>query len=751
MGSSKKTITDLQIVDLLEKGTAEAEGRRIAVLKSNGNAQRYGDLYSGFKKDYRKKYSPAYLEAIGYDPYTVATTRVINTATAKTYLIGKGIDVSTIQQVRSSYIDHYTTARHYLQENYDFVNTTTTLTYGGKTYKNLSVTNGTGLLTIKMTEPFEDTIIRELNTYGYDGTSVFIANGIDTISGSGVAAVDTDLVEVMIKQDATTVYSTSFVTTVDKSWNFTTGTLANDTYTVEIREDGVIVDTYTTVVNNIKEYVVGVIEDTVYDNGGIPSYKVDSVFVGNPLDTYTIYVPVEVFTVQIFEYSYEVLYIEYTIVGDTSDWYSYVEDLDTVPTWVYTAETINMTAVIPVKENNVVFDPNSLKLKRMLRKLGLESKDFAESLNDPGLDNAYVWTGLPISNTDQGSVKVIYRTFDLLASGSGNISVSISRLSMNYSFTITKSTHVGQIMEVGTYSKSLVGTDEPGCSDDSGFTPGSYSTLTLRYQGSFNEWKQIVITNYVNSYTVSGHSFVTYFTSSSDTGRLIVPLDVLNKLRYKEFVEVFETSLSMICYSITVVKVKWYQSGWFGALLKFVAIVILIYTWGTAKDLSAFLWGVATSIAIGVAATLVLKLLGPELGALAIIAAILVAASTGSLGFNLSTFVGYLKTASAILSTMDQAIQMKTQEVVLKGEKALSELASKSDALQEMYDSLRSTQNSTTVMIDNFNDTATYNSPNGVVDPDTYVAMMQGSVAYNYDSLYDVDFAYEQRKVVNSG
>lgn len=694
MGSSKKTITDLQIVDLLEPGVAEAEGRRQAIMRCNGDSALYASVYAAYKKDYRKKYSNRFLQTIGYNPYTSALTRVLDKIAVKAYLVGKSLDVDTITILRGTYLDKYSTAKNYLQNNYDFVNNTEVLTVDGKVYKTLLVTNGGPTLHIDIARYYVDAIEERLNLYAYDGTSVWRPTGLN---------------------------------------------------------------------GALEEYLVGNILPTIVDNGGVPSYTVDTTLVVSPFTVITEYIPVEHFLLDIPEISYEVMYVTYTVVGGVVDeWFSYVENLDTIPSNLYVLSTINMTAILPLKENNTVYDLEERRRKRLLRKVGIIPKDMVQSLADPGLDNAYLWTGLPISNTDEVSIKVMFKTFDYLASGSGNIAVAISQLSMNYNFTISKTTYTGKIMDVGTYSKSLSGTDTPadttGLSDEYNHSPGTYSTLVLRYQGSETEWRQITITNYTNSYTISGHSFTAYLTSSKDTGRLIIPLDVLNGLKYRDYVAVFESSLSMICYSVTVVKTKWYQTGIFKIFAFIVIIVVAIYTGYFDPEAFAASIGSMTatematavlmSVAMSVGIQLILKAFGPEMGALIAIASIIALSYGGYMNMNLNNFNGYLATATNVLSTMDQAIQMKINEMMVKGKKELEEIATKTEALQVEMDKMRSLEGGMTFMINGFDDTAAYNTTPTV---DSYYANMLGGSVFNFDVMYDVDGALEKRKVVNSG
>jgi len=760
MGSSKKTITDLQIVDLLEPGTAEAEGRRQSIMRSGGKIELYSAVYTAFKKGYRKKVSSVFLSNIGYNPNTVAQTRVLDKSAVKSYLIGKSINVDEIIVLRGTYLAAYATAGHYLQENYAYTNHTETLLYSGKTYKSLEVTNGGSTLNIRMSQWYLEAIENRLNVYNYDGTNIWRPTGVKTITTTGTAGVtvNTILVE-MYNVSSVLVYTETVDVSVNKAWSVTSSELANGDYTVVVKEDGVQVSSTEAQVDSLEMYSVDVIIGAVVDNGGVPSYKVDTNLSVSPFTLITEYIPVEYFLRSTPEYSYEVMYTTYTLIGGAIDeWFSYVENLDTIPSNLYVLATINMTAILPLKENNSIYDLEEKRRKQLLRRVGIEPKDMVESLADPNLDNAYLWTGLPLSNIDPASIKVMFKTFDYLAAGSGNISVSMSQLSMNYNFTIAKSTYTGKIMNVGEYSKSLVGADVPGSSDENGSTPATYSTLTLLYQGSETEWRQIVITNYVNSYSISGHSFTAFLTSSKDVARLIIPLDVLNGLRYREYVTVFESSLSMICYSITVVKTKWYQTGIFKIFVLIVMIIIAIYTGYFDPQAFATAIGSMTatelvtaaiiSIGVSVGIQLILKALGPEMGALVAIIAIVALAYGGYLNMNLNNFNGYLATATNVLSTMDQAIQMKTNEIMVKGKEELDAIAEKSEQVQELMENMRSLDGGMAYMINGFDDTAASSTMPTV---DSYYTNMLGGVAFNFDVMYDVDGAIMKRKVVNSG
>jgi hypothetical protein len=50
-------------------------------------------------------------------------------------------------------------------------------------------------------------------------------------------------------------------------------------------------------------------------------------------------------------------------------------------------------------------------------------------------------------------------------------------------------------------------------------------------------------------------------TDNPTLGRFVIPLELLNKLKYKEYVIVYEKCLVMVAYAEQTVYVKWYQTG----------------------------------------------------------------------------------------------------------------------------------------------------------------------------------------------
>lgn len=736
--SHDEILTDLRIVNLLTEGVADKSARRAAIRQSGGQMSEYGRIYQQFKRDYRKKYSANFLESAGYAPNTLASSRVLDGDEILEYIQILEPTATELIKYRGTYLDKYLTAKHYLQNNYDFTNHNETLIIGSKNYSQLTVSNGGATINIKMIRLYDETIVENLtNNYMYDGNSIYLPTGIKTISSSGTANTSTINVFVKILNSLDEiVFQETIDVSINKSWSSTSIELVDGEYNVIIKEDLVEVQNYIVTILEFEAYDVGVINSIIYSHEGVDSYKTICTKLVSPFNQVEIYTQVEYFTQSIYEYPYEVLYVEYKRSGyDSEYWFSYVENLDTIPSSLYELKTIPMTAIIPIKEDNVIVDLGEPRLKRMMRKLNIDPDSMLESLQNTDIDSTYIWTAIPFNTAGNAAAKTIYNSFDMLSVGSATVSISISKLSMSYNFTIDKSTSTGSVLEVGKYSKTLVG-----------------ETLTLIYQGSNTEYKTIVITGYTHTYTVSGHSFSVTLSSSSEVSRMIVPLDVLNILSYREFVEVYEQSLSAIMYSMQVVHVKWYETGAFGVILKIVAAIVFVYTWWAGgASWSSALWTLAEMVLVGVIVNMIFKVFGAEVGGAIIILAILASAYTGNFGLALDSFKGYMSTASAILSTMNQAVSIKAQELAMKSKEELEEIANKEDSLKDKMDELRSLDSTSITMIMSFDDTCAFKTPNGVVDPDSYIYNMQGGTAFNWDIMYDVDGEISKRKVVNSG
>lgn len=369
-------------------------------------------------------------------------------------------------------------------------------------------------------------------------------------------------------------------------------------YSYDEINNTVAIDTFT--------YTVGSLDSTVYDSSGASIYRnVYRTICTHPTEPdVVIETPVEYLYVTDSDpmYSQEVLWIRYRTTDTVTRYYAEpVVDAGRL----YITGEVDITAIIPLKVDNSMVDLDSRKLDRMLRRLNLSGEDLRESIENPDMDSAYLMTGIDPTVSDVPAIdKTVFQMFDLMSPGSGNVNISIDQLSMKYSFEVVKTVETGVIADVGKYIKENTGS----------------STMLLKYQINSTEYRQLSISEFSQTYTVSGHGFTSDFGSSAGLCRLVIPLDIYNGLSYKEFVEVYERSLCLLAYSMEVVKVKWYETSAFGSILKIVGIALLVI--GVGGVLLAISQGITMFAATTTLAATIASSLGTtlSLGALMAVA-----------------------------------------------------------------------------------------------------------------------------------
>lgn len=397
-----------------------------------------------------------------------------------------------------------------------------------------------------------------------------------------------------------------------------------------------------TVVINSELYSVGTISSVINNSD---EYETICTHQGGTIPDETILTSVERYNQNYINelFDNECTYVEYKVTSgeiDTATRY-YIKAADTLN--IYTSSNVDVTAIVPMKENNVIANEDN-KLKRMLKKLNLSYDQLIESLENPDMDSAYLMTGLNATIDNPAHNKVLFNMFDILAPGSGNITVAISHLSMTYTFTVNKANVTGNVSNIGGYTRSGL----------------SNTGITLRYQGSATEYQEIVITNFNQRYVISGQVFNGGLTNENT--RLIIPLDIFNNLSYREWTNIYERSLCMLGYSMEVVEVKWYETSAFGFLLQIIGIVFSFITGGLSLSISSIVKAIVINFLISQVVMLIANMIGGELGAI-IGAAIGIYLSMNFGGMKGTTGSEmWLKAANEGLNSINQFLEAKTNE-----------------------------------------------------------------------------------------
>ncbi len=666
-----ETFTDIQVMNLLTPEQADKGARRSAIHNSGGDSKIYLTAYRAFQRQYKRRYSKRFLENIGYLPSSTATTRAINESSVKTYLQSSlGYTNITIESARDKYLTLSERSNYGRQFVAGYDNSTGTVLSGGKTYnfltdEELSPTS----LRFKFLRSYTSSITDNLtDNYSYipiDNT-ITIGNELYNVGLFSSVINGSDQYETVCTHLPKEIVDITITAVVESLYN---GTVS---FPEDADSDGFVQLTEITGDLDIHidlpvESVIG--NELIVTIDGVPTaYTVDQVMIDNGLDllqsTYsTTFMPTLsdetiLTTAERFEQNYtntlfdnECTYVTYRVISgevDSSIRY-YIAAADSLP--IYITGTLDMTAVIPMKENNVVVNENK-KLNKILKKLNLSHEQLVASISDPNMDAAYLITGLTTTINNNAHNKVMFNTFDSLSPGSGNITISISQLSMTYSFSLVRNTVTGVVAPVGKYVRT-------------GVNSGG---ITLRYQGSATEYQELIISNYNQRYVISGQVMNANFTSE-DT-RIIVPLDIFNSLKYREWVVIYENSLAMIGYSTETVEIKWYETAAFGFVLQVLAIIWTIVTF--ASDSGAVLTATQAFVAAAKAFAInyiiykvvlyIADLIGGQLGALVAMAAVMYMTYVGGGQAGVTGSELWLKTAINGLSMYTEAIAKDVEE-----------------------------------------------------------------------------------------
>lgn len=692
--SHDETITDLQISNLLTPGEAEKSARRTAKHASGGNAMIYFKGYRKFQNDYRRKYSAQFMARQGYAPSTTANSKVIIEGKLKTYLeTTYNYAEITLDEFGDKYLTLEEKGRHAVQQiaGYDFA--TGQIVIAAKKYSNhqyLQLTDSTQLQ-VTSTRLYDETIIQNLtDNYGYDGIYIYIGDNKYSV-GPIVDMINADdkyeTVCTHVPHQYANIAASALINGVDTA----TISYPDDTdlngyvedyeiiggivnILVTLPATAVVGDTLTVTIDDvITNYTVTA---DMISNGLLIAYSDYSLANMPILPNEIILTPVERIVNIVTEAAYgtEASYASYRVLSgevgtETRYWVGIAETLD-----IYEYLAIDSTAIIPMKEDNVMADTDAYKLKRMLRKLNLSGDQLKASIENPDMDSAYLMLGINPQYNDPIINEVMFKIFDYLSPGSGNVSLSLNKLSMKYRFSMLKKTVAGSIGEVGSYTRTQTSSDD---------FVGAGVVLTLRYQGNENEYKELTITNFEQNYVVSGHDFTAYLDSTGGMCRIFIPLDLLNSLPYKKFVWVYERSLCMLAYSMEVVRVKWYETSAFGSLLKIVGAVLTVWTMGAASGIYAMVVALAKVVIVGLVVSYIAQQIGGVTGAiLGAIAGMLIA---GGFTFDISSLMStevWLKFANEFINTLSQMQQHELDSYVSKSQDEISELSKQVEDLQ---------------------------------------------------------------------
>ena len=225
----------------------------------------------------------------------------------------------------------------------------------------------------------------------------------------------------------------------------------------------------------------------------------------------------------------------------------------------------------------------------------------------------------------------------------------------------------------GTVNETIEVEDEEGNLSEQRFAVPVY---TYKHQISEYFYEEVEVRGLATEYLIEG-KYSTLGDGEEDI--LLVPVDrsITKNYPMSKREELYSKALHFVFNSLVVVKVKWYQSGFFKFVMTVVAVVIAVYTFGgTALGQSLLAYsigmttlqavvltaviGLATAAASYYAFQLFVKAVGPEL---AFLVAIFAAVAGLYLGFEAGSIAGapwaqdLLKISNGLTSQISGAVQ----------------------------------------------------------------------------------------------
>ena len=297
---------------------------------------------------------------------------------------------------------------------------------------------------------------------------------------------------------------------------------------------------------------------------------------------------------------------------------------------------------------------------------------------------------------------------------------------MKTGFNFTLETKSGNIGPIGTYVKYPNG---------------------IRKQISEDYFEELVFLASQTDWIVGGYSlkkkrnikttaqdFVDIMDGSYDgtdaVDRVYIPIvDIgLKALKYEELHYVLARSMNMLVLSITVVKSKWYQSGFFKFVMMVVVAVVAVSTGGAAY---AAYGALAAGVVYAAAAVSILGIMGVDTGVVGQI--IQVAAAVVTFGTSLPSTAFDIVLTSA--STLTQ-FAVIASDINMRG--SLEALQEKAKATQaELVESEK--------LVEEIAENTQKGLWVGIKDrsPDMLYALSSTDLMCSYDTLYDYDSVME--------
>lgn len=762
MGSKTKTVTDLQIVNLLEPNVALKRAKKLALRSSRGKAIPYFYNIFQFKNIYRKSYNKRFLDLLGLVPSSSPTLKSPSISLIITYLQNSlGYTNAGIIESKFAYLDLYEKTEYAFTKHLNYDSNKNRIVIDGFDYYIISrfnidyTTVELGLKGILS----NSTVIKSYTSSLFSDVAVFIEYTADSEPFSRYEVQVPGSNDLYINGN---LDSTKIIDWLKLTYGYTTVTLTSYTEALLTNEEKMLYSRYSTV-------GIDLTDNTITENSIVYTFdsyintsdtQVDITFKNSSITRTLTYV----YNDTLFDE--RVLFTSFTANNQTATKYHMLSSEDAIVGTLVTTTVIDFTAIIPMKENNVV--NTSSNIKRMLKKLNLSPQDLIDTLDNPDLDNVYLTTLVSMDVNDNYHNKALFDIFSYLLFPDGiYIPIQTSQFNTDYRFTssIVRKSGVVNGGDIKIYSRldNVLTTTNEVCftyTDEFGNTVSDTDScytytvdtkqIIIQNQVDAISYDEVTITGFEQGYIING-SFFPFNNLSADKVGMVIPLQIYNKWTFKQWINIYENSLSLIGYSISTVKLKWYQTGLFAVILKILIVVIVILTTIFAPPAGATLATLATNAAIGFAisfgAQLIAKAIGGPLGAvIGAIAAIGALYATGLLSMpSIDNVSSWLPLADAGLSVANQIIALEIDKMSIDYKSYMDSLDSKFDDLKEKMKEFGDPVLGGFLLQGSYSDIIGY--------AESYASNFVGSIENTMSeyNLYDIHSKIEQRNNIANG
>ena len=411
--------------------------------------------------------------------------------------------------------------------------------------------------------------------------------------------------------------------------------------------------------------------------------------------------------------------------------------------------------IIPLK-SNYAFVNDTNNRKAILNKIGMTGEDFEKSLSNSQIRASAIMFTVSLEDKNKNSIKYMYNLLDNLISttapGRKNTSVTTHDVEIKFEgfdlktkISMTNQIKSGSIGVVGTYeyeNKSIVEQVKNTENENGGYINVTNKSKILRKQINELYYNEIVINNATSYWKIEGYSKkASLFGTESENCVLPLLQTAMQNFTLEESLYVMGKSLSIVVLSITVVKTKWYQTGFFKFVLIILIIVIVILTLIPSGGTSLG-WGAAMMAAVTAATTTISGAIIAISGVMSILSVMGIDTGVAGEVFGyIAMAYGVYNFASGLASGVGQVSTMQVANTLVNVVSMASEINAKGamGKIQEGYDQLNQKMKD----LEEEGKELYANIQEGIWvgisdrEPELLYYMSSTDYMCNYDSLYD--------------